>query len=136
MTIPDEKLVADVIKLLCYGSAETSKIPGKLIKRTEESLQELEGADVELYRKATGKLIYLSIDHRDLKYMAKVLARRMQKPRKVGVELLKSAGRNLAGRRRVGIVLEQVEGVDLSMCSPAATGRAARTLGRAHQVGL
>lgn len=35
------------------------------------------------------------------------LARRMQKPRKVDVELLKSAGIYLAGRRRVGTIMMQ-----------------------------
>lgn len=40
---------------------------GKLVKRAEENLQELEGADIELFRKAAGKLIYSSIGRRDLK---------------------------------------------------------------------
>lgn len=85
-------------EVIGHGSTtKTSRAPRKLIKRTEENVEELEGDDIEFYRKTMGKLIYLSIDRRDLKYVAKELARRMQKPRKVDMELLKSAGRYLAG---------------------------------------
>lgn len=55
-----------------------------------------------VYRKTKGKLPYLSIDRRDLKYVAQELARHMQKPKKVNMALLTPAGRYLAGRKRVG----------------------------------
>lgn len=106
VTILDEKLVEDVLQLLGLGSSTKAlKMPGKLIKRTEETLQELEGEDIELYRNTTGKLIYLMIDRRELKCVAKELARRMQKTRKVDMELLKAAGRYLPGRRHFGSVV-------------------------------
>lgn len=70
--VPDEKLEKDANSLLGLGPAKMSKVVGKLIKLAEEDPQELEGQDTELYRKATGKLIYQSSDRRDLKYVAKV----------------------------------------------------------------
>lgn len=98
MTIPDERLVEDVIRLLRLGSAKTSR--GR--KRTSG----LAGQDVELYRKkTTGKLIYVSIDRRDLLYVAKELPGHMQKPRRVDMELSNSFARYLAGRKRVGTIV-------------------------------
>lgn len=90
LTISDEKFVEGVIRLLGLRAAKTSQMPGKPIKMAEETLQEMEGKDIELYRKATGGLVDLSIDRRDMKYVAE-LARRMQKPQEVVMELLNSA---------------------------------------------
>lgn len=44
----------------------------------------LEGHDNELRRAAMGKLIYMSIARRDLKYAAKALVRHMHQPRRSG----------------------------------------------------
>lgn len=54
-----------------------------------------------MYRNTTGKLIYLSIDRRDLKYVAQEMA----KLRELDMELLKPAGLDLAGRQRVGTLV-------------------------------
>lgn len=53
----------EVFSLLGLASAKSSRVPGKLVERSEEP-QELEGQGVELYRKAMGNLIHLGSDRR------------------------------------------------------------------------
>lgn len=52
LTTTDHKFVGDVIALLCLEPAKTSKVPGKLDKRTQDNLHKFEGQGMMLYRKA------------------------------------------------------------------------------------
>lgn len=93
-------------------------MPGKFIKRTEGNILELEGEDIELYRKTTCKLIYLRIGRRHLKYVEKESAH--------GVVEISEAISGSAKACRHGC-LAQVGEVGLLRCSSTVAGRAART---------
>lgn len=75
---------------------------------------------MELYRAATGNVVYLSIGRPQIKYVVKELARRLWKPRKVDMELFKSGGRDLAGRRHAASV--SLQGIELDHLLLTPTG--------------
>lgn len=134
LKVLDEKQVRHTISLLGLESAKTSEVPAKPITRAEENLQEVACMGVELYRKAAGKLIYLSLEFRYFKYAAKELARRMSKQ----VRLTWSVRRDFIQQARGTAVCLSARGIGLHhlLCTLKAIGRSARTPGRTHRAGL
>jgi hypothetical protein len=99
VTIPDAKLIEDIIRLLGLETGRTSPIPGKKLSKDEADLVLLEGLDIKLYQQCVGKAIYLSMDRADIQYPTKELARRMSAPRLADMANLKVLGRYLKGTK-------------------------------------
>ncbi len=82
MTMPDRRLIDDVAKLLDLEQAKPCATPGRALRQDDASKELLAPGETGVYPTAVGKLVYLSHDRRDIKYLVKELARRMQNPRK------------------------------------------------------
>ncbi|CAE7502814.1 RE1 [Symbiodinium sp. CCMP2456] len=102
VTLPNEKHISDILRMLGLEQAKSSPVPGKKLNLQDNKL--LEGKAKEVYASCVGSATYLSQDRPDIKFACKELAKRIREPRECDMQNLKVLGRYLRGTMHVGHV--------------------------------
>ena len=109
VTLPNEKHINDILRMLGLEQAKPSPVPGKKLNLKDNT--PLEGKAKEIYASCVGSATYLSQDRPDIKFACKELAKRIREPRECDMQNLKVLGRYLRGTMHVGHVTKLDEQV-------------------------